>query len=97
MRVATRTQQRLDCTPVNRAHARQDKVTINSAGVKATMEEAGISTARWDDAKRKECEKVFTLIRKNKMASEHREALRELIRERLVEASEAKVDNTTAP
>ncbi len=82
---------------INRAHARQDKVTINSAGVKATMEEAGISTACWDDAKRKECEKVFTLIRKNKMASEQREALRQLICERLVEVSVAKVVGAPAP
>lgn len=74
---------------INRAHARQDSVTINSAHVKATMEAAGISTARWDDAKRKECEKVFAVIRKNKIGPEHREALRKLIRERLGDVSKA--------
>lgn len=74
---------------INRAHAQQDNVTINSAQVKATMEAAGILTARWEDAKRKECEKVFAVIRKNKIGPEHREALRKLIRERLEDVSKA--------
>lgn len=82
---------------INRAHARQDKVTINSAEVKARMEAAGISTACWNDAKRKECEKVFTVIRKKKTTPEQRESLRELIRERLVEVGAAKIDDALAP
>ena len=76
---------------INRAHARQDHVTINSAQVKETMEKLNLSTSRWSDAKRKECENLFDLIRKNKLAPEKREALRRLIRNRLVEISEAEV------
>ncbi|MCX7408537.1 MAG: DUF3482 domain-containing protein [Planctomycetales bacterium] len=74
---------------INRAHAQQDNVTISSAEVKAKLEAAGISAACWDDAKRKECEKVFAVIRKNKIGPEHREALCKIIRERLGEVSRA--------
>ena len=45
------------------------------------------ATARWDDARRKECEKLFALIRRGKMGRDEREALRELIRGRLAEVS----------
>jgi hypothetical protein len=81
---------------VNRAHARQDKVTINSSEVKARMEAAGISTACWNDAKRKECEKFFTVMRTNKTAPEQRESLRELVRERLADVDAAKIDHALA-
>ena len=81
---------------INRAHARQDKVTINSAEVKATMETAGVSTARWDNAKRKECEKVFAAIRKNKITAEQRQTLLKLVYERLKEVSQVKVDDESA-
>ena len=52
-------------------------------------------TARWDDARRKECEKCFALIRRGKMRREEREALRELIRGRLAEVSAANVGGTS--
>ncbi len=81
---------------INRAHARQDRVTINSAQVKAVMNEAAISTARWNDEKRKVCEKFFTVIRKHKLTPEKRQSLRELIRKHLEEVSQAKVDDLTA-
>lgn len=84
---------------INRAHARQDKVTINSAELKAKLEKAGMSTAQWDDAKRKDCEKVFAAIRKNKHTAEQRASLRKLIRERIGEVSQSTVgvDNGKHP
>ena len=78
------------CYVINRAHARRDEATIHSARMHAAMESAGLTTARWDDARRKECEKFFTLIRRGKMRREEREALRELIRGRLAEVSAAR-------
>ena len=77
---------------INRAHARQDGGTIQSSQVNETMKAAGISTAQWDDANRKECEKVFNLIRKKKLDPEHRTTLRKLIRDRLTEVAAANVD-----
>ena len=75
------------CYVINRAHARRDEATIQSARMHAAMESAGLTTARWDEARRKECEKSFSLIRRGKMGREQREALRELIHGRLAEVS----------
>ena len=83
------------CYVINRAHARRDEATIQSARMHAAMETAGLTTARWDDARRKECEKFFALIRRGKMRREEREALRELIRGRLAEVSAANVGGTS--
>ena len=79
------------CYVINRAHARRDEATIQCARMKAAMEAAGLTTARWEDARRKECEKLFALIRRGKMGREEREALRELIRGRLAEVSGARL------
>ena len=76
---------------INRAHARRDEATIHSARMQAAMDAAGLSSARWDDAQRKQCEKFFSLIRRGKMQRADREALRELIRGRLAEVSAAKL------
>ena len=83
------------CYVINRAHARRDEATIHSARMHAAMEAAGLTTARWDEARRKECEKLFALIRRGKMRREEREALRELIRGRLAEVSAANVGGTS--
>ncbi len=78
------------CYVINRAHARRDEATIHSARMHAAMESAGLTMARWDDARRRACEKFFALIRRGKMGREEREALRELIRGRLAEVSAAR-------
>lgn len=79
---------------INRAHARQDTVTINSAKMKAAMEKACVSTERWDDAKRKKCETIFTAIRKNRITSEQLEELRNLVGERLGDVSRATISKS---
>ena len=76
---------------INRAHARRDEAVIHSARMQATMEAAGLTSARWNDAQRKKCEQFFALLRRAKMRPEQREALRELIRSRLAEVSVAKL------
>ncbi len=75
------------CYVINRAHARRDEATINSARMRATMDSAGLTTARWDDASRKHCEQLFALIRRGKMGREERTAFRESLRKRLAEIS----------
>ena len=72
---------------INRAHARRDEATINSAQMKAAMEAADLATSRWEDATRRECERIFTAIRKKKTTREDREKLRSLIHARLLEVS----------
>src|SRR5258708_40141884 len=73
------------CYVIHRAHARRDEVTVPGARIKSAMDAAGFTSARWDEAKRKEREKLFTLIRRGKMKTGARAALRELIRRRLVD------------
>jgi hypothetical protein len=77
---------------IHRAHARRDEATIQSARMKAAMDAAGLTSARWESPQRKECEKLFSLITQGKMTSEGRAALRELIRLRLLEISAIKLD-----
>jgi hypothetical protein len=77
------------CYVSNRAHARRDEVTLTSAAMKAAMEEAGISTARWDEETRKGCERIFAAIRRGKATREQRAELRELIRKQLPAVSAA--------
>jgi hypothetical protein len=76
---------------INRAHARRDDAVIHSARMKSAMESAGMSSTRWDDSKRRRCEKLFGKIRRDKMNREERDALRELIRGRLAEISAVKM------
>jgi hypothetical protein len=76
---------------INRAHARRDETTIDSARMKAALDAAGHSTANWPDARRRECERVFALIRKGRAGREEREALREAIREQLLRVGAARV------
>jgi hypothetical protein len=68
---------------VNRAHARQDHVLINSAEVRQAMEVAGNATAQWPGDIRKRCERVFTAIRKDKLNRDDRDELHRLIRDQL--------------
>lgn len=74
---------------INRAHARRDEATIHGARMQAAMETAGLSSARWDETPRRQCERIFALIRRGKMRSEERRELREMIRIRLAEVSAA--------
>jgi hypothetical protein len=59
--------------------------------MQAAMDAAGLSSARWGDTSRRQCEKIFALIRRGKMRGEERRELRELIRARLAEVSAAKL------
>jgi GTPase Era involved in 16S rRNA processing len=78
------------CYVNNRAHARRDRVTLTSEKMKATMEAAGVSSARWDEETRKRCERLFQAIRRGKLGNAERETLREIIRSRLEEVSRAR-------
>ena len=75
------------CYVINRAHARRDDATIQSARMQAALEGAGLSSSRWDDAHRRQCERFFALVRRGKMGREEREKLRALIRGRLADVS----------
>lgn len=76
----------------NRAHARQDTVTINSAEVRQQMEAAGIATSRWPGSTRKRCEVLFAAIRKHKLTREGRNELHDLIRQQLEQVGAARID-----
>ncbi|HEX8310006.1 MAG TPA: GTPase/DUF3482 domain-containing protein, partial [Chthoniobacteraceae bacterium] len=76
---------------VNRAHAKRDEVTINSAQMKAMMDAAGFATACWSDTQRRECERIFAAIRAGKVTREHRSTLAETIRGKLVEISSTRM------
>jgi hypothetical protein len=77
---------------INRAHARRDEVTIDSERMKKALDAAGLSTARWDDAVRQSCERIFAAIRKGNATREQRDELQGRLRERLVAVSTAKLD-----
>ncbi len=81
---------------INRAHARRDETVIHSTKMQATMEAAGLTSARWPDAQRKQCEQLFALLRRGKMRPDQRAALRELLRGRLAEVSAAKLAEAVA-
>jgi hypothetical protein len=72
---------------INRAHARRDEAVIQSARMQSAMDGSGLTSARWDEAHRKQCEQLFALIRRGKMHREQRETLRALFRQRLAEIS----------
>jgi hypothetical protein len=76
---------------INRAHARRDEVTIDSERMKAALDAAGLSTARWADAVRQSCERIFAAIRKGTSTREQRDALHAHLQERLVAVSTAKL------
>ncbi len=76
---------------VNRAHARRDDAVIDSAKMKAALDASSLSTAHWPDAQRRECERLFIVIRKGKGSRAEREALRSLLATRLNALSAAKV------
>ncbi len=76
---------------VNRAHARRDDATIDSATMKAALDASGFSTAHWTDAQRRDAARLFGTIRKGKGGREQREALRSLLAERLGALSAARI------
>ncbi|MBX3743842.1 MAG: DUF3482 domain-containing protein [Verrucomicrobiae bacterium] len=77
------------CYVIHRAHARRDEAVIDSGALKAALERAGLSSARWPDADRREAERHFGRIRRGRMGPEEREALRDLVTSRLVVAGTA--------
>ena len=77
---------------IHRAHARRDEATIQSARMKAAMDAAGLTSARWESPQRKECEKLFSLVTQGKMTTRGRIELREILRKRLLEISAIKLD-----
>jgi predicted GTPase len=78
------------CYVINRAHARRDEATLLSSRVQAAMESAGVTCARWDEAQRRRCERLFATLRRGRMGPEDRQALRELIRSRLATIAEVR-------
>ncbi|MEO8353189.1 MAG: DUF3482 domain-containing protein, partial [Chthoniobacteraceae bacterium] len=78
------------CYVANRAHARRDEVTIETTRLKASLEQAGISTSRWPTDERKSAERVFARLRKGKETSEDLAHLRELIEQHIQQASETR-------
>ncbi len=73
-----------------RAHARRDEATIDSASLKEALDAAKLSTASWDDAKRRECERTFAAIRAGSAEPAERSALVAIVAENL-----ARVDPRT--
>jgi hypothetical protein len=76
---------------INRAHARRDETTIDSAKMKRALDAAGFSTASWTDAERRQCERLFVTIRKGKSSRPERDELRNLLAQRLTALSATKV------
>jgi hypothetical protein len=76
---------------VNRAHARRDDAVIDSAKMKTALDASGFSTAHWADAQRRECERLFTAIRKGKAGRVERDALRSVLAAQLGALSAAKI------
>lgn len=76
---------------INRAHARRDDTTLSSTEMKRTLEVLNLSAARWDSDSRKDCERLFSLIRRGKMDPKDRAALRDRIRSRLADIAAARL------
>jgi len=76
---------------VNRAHARQDEVTISSVRLKSMMESTGVSTEKWEPDLRKKFSTNFNLIRKNSLGPDQKKELRDLIQESLQKVTRIKV------
>lgn len=68
---------------VHRAHARRDEAVLRSTVLQSVMESAGLSTARWEDGRRRSCEHVFGQVRRGKLNPEDRRTLREEVRAQL--------------
>lgn len=82
---------------INRAHGRRDEVTLEAAQLRAVLEAHGIISAKWSGELRKEFEKLFTAIRRNKFGPEEWAQLRGLIHERLQKVATERLDFTAAP
>lgn len=67
----------------NRAHARRDETTLDSTLLKSTLDACGLSTAQWPADVRRDAEKIFVQIRKDRAGREAREALRAMFKVRL--------------
>lgn len=77
---------------INRAHARRDEKTINGARLQKAMEANGFSSARWGVGARKQCEDIFSQIKRHKkLQVEDRQRLRELLLLRLADISAVKM------
>jgi hypothetical protein len=67
----------------NRAHARRDETVIETEAVRRELVRSGASAAQWEHGVRRECERLFALIRKGRLGGDGRQRLRELIRQHL--------------
>ncbi len=75
---------------INRAHARRDEATLRSTRVQGAMKSAGVTSASWDEAHRRQGERLFALLRGGRMGPEDRSALRELVRSRLATVADVR-------
>jgi hypothetical protein len=71
------------CYLHHRTHARRDRVQIESARLRESLESAGIATAQWDPSIRKMCQQYFAAVRKGGSIGEVFPALRSLLRAEL--------------
>ena len=76
---------------VNRAHARRDDATLASSAMRTLLDESDLSTARWDDTSRRECERLFARMRQGKMQPPDRATLRARLRSRLTDIAAKKL------
>ncbi|MGB8353488.1 MAG: GTPase/DUF3482 domain-containing protein [Chthoniobacteraceae bacterium] len=68
---------------IHRAHAQQEKVTIDPDELLARLETLHCLGKQWDNESRAKCEKVFAQVRSGKASSQDSESLNEVIREHL--------------
>ena len=82
---------------IHRAHARRDEAAVSSSKMKNALVRTGLSTAQWNDGSRRECERLFNLIRRGKMLPEHRQSLRNRLRARLEEIQQMRLPDDLTP
>jgi hypothetical protein len=82
---------------INRAHGRRDEVILQASQLRNVLESHGITSAKWGADERKDFERLFTAIRRNKFGPEERARLRELITERLKKVAAERLNFSTAP
>jgi hypothetical protein len=81
---------------INRAHGRRDQVTLQAAQLRAVLDTHGIISSKWPSDLRKEFERLFTAIRRNKFGSEEWVQLRELVHQRLQRVATERLDFSDA-
>ena len=81
---------------INRAHGRRDLVTLEAAQLRAVLDAHGVISSKWPSDLRKEFERLFTAIRRNKFGSEEWVQLRDLIHGRLQRVAAERLDFSAA-